>query len=135
MVMSVCYFNSRYELQDPVLGGYNAKSTAQIRIHAHQEDTEDYLEYRIAAEPRLSRHLEADTSLWETIMRTTIEKVDGMFLLARLYMDSLARKKTRRDLRHAIENLPAEIDDVYTEALQGIEGQDYEDQGLVTQVL
>jgi ankyrin repeat protein len=50
-------------------------------------------------------------------------------------MDSLAKKHNRRDVRKALENLPKELDDTYSEAMQRIQSQDEEDAKLAKQVL
>src|SRR5205809_4719800 len=57
------------------------------------------------------------------------------FLLAQLHMDSLAKKKSRRDVRKALENLPKELDDTYMEAMQRIESQHEDDVKLAEGVL
>jgi ankyrin repeat protein len=57
------------------------------------------------------------------------------FLLAQLHMDSLAKKKSRREVRKALEKLPKELDDTYEEAMQRIESQDEDDVKLAEGVL
>jgi ankyrin repeat protein len=57
------------------------------------------------------------------------------FLLAKLHMDSLAKKDNRRDIRRALPNLPKELDDTYEEAMKRILNQDPDKMKRAMQVL
>jgi hypothetical protein len=61
--------------------------------------------------------------------------VEDRFLMARLYMDSLRKKRNRRDLLEALRNLPTEISATYDEAMRRIADQDDGVYKLAIQVL
>ncbi|KAH0541245.1 hypothetical protein FGG08_004250 [Glutinoglossum americanum] len=107
----------------------------RVEIRASDGDIKTYIQSRIKRERRLLRHVKADSGLQEAIVNTIVEKAKGMFLLAQLHMDSLSKKLNRRDIRKAIEDLPAELDDIYDEAMRRIEGQDKEEANLAKRVL
>lgn len=56
-------------------------------------------------------------------------------MLARLHLDSLAKKQDKRDVRQALEDLSNELDDTYDEAMHRINNQDKEDARLANRVL
>jgi hypothetical protein len=56
------------------------------------------------------------------------------FLLAKVHMDSLTSKTNRRQIRDALESLPAEVD-VYDETMKRITQQDEHDASLAERVL
>ncbi|KAF2175434.1 hypothetical protein K469DRAFT_647119, partial [Zopfia rhizophila CBS 207.26] len=74
---------------------------ARLGIHAADADIRRYLERRVKRERRLRRLLITDSALEETIVETIAENAKGMFLLAQLQMDSVAKKNSRRDIRKA----------------------------------
>jgi len=61
--------------------------------------------------------------------------ISSRFLIARLHMDSLAKKQNKRDIRQGYKNLPKEINGTYDEAMKRISSQDDEDVQLAKQVL
>ncbi|KAH0562324.1 hypothetical protein GP486_002978 [Trichoglossum hirsutum] len=111
------------------------KEAACVEIRASDGDVKRYLESRIDRERRLLRHVKADPDLRDTIIDTVAEKAKGMFLLAQLHMDSLAKKLNRRDVRRAIRDLPVELSDIYDEAMRRIESQDEGEASLAKRVL
>lgn len=105
-----------------------------IRVDAKDEDIEKYLKDRMGHESRLRRVIAGDRDLEDTIVSTISKNAKGMFLLARLHLDSLAKKHTRRDIRLALNRLPKEIYDTYDEVLGRILRQDEEDVELAKYV-
>jgi ankyrin repeat protein len=57
------------------------------------------------------------------------------FLLARLHMDSLVTKGTRKAVREALKTLPKELESTYQEAMQRIQSQNDDDKQLAERVL
>lgn len=57
------------------------------------------------------------------------------FLLARLHMDSLVSKHTRREVRKALDNLPEGLNSTYAEAVERVQGQNEDDRKLAERVL
>lgn len=104
-------------------GHYLAKrfSSMKIRIAAQPEDIESYVNKRIEIEGDLRRFVVKRHSLREQILDTVVEKAKEMFLLARFHMDSLADCLTIREVLHALEHLPKEINNTYDQAMTRIE--------------
>ncbi|KAL9120877.1 MAG: hypothetical protein Q9187_002567 [Circinaria calcarea] len=94
-----------------------------LRIFAHKEDIELYINARLKAQPRLARHIKAEPTLKELIIETLAAKANEMFLLIQLQMDSLAQHDNRRDLHRALATLPEELDLIYNEAMERIRSQ------------
>ncbi|KAN0073009.1 hypothetical protein V8E54_009123 [Elaphomyces granulatus] len=111
------------------------ENAARVEIRASDEDVRKYLEGRIERESRLKCHVKAHPALREEIVQMIVKKADGMFLLAQLHLDSLAKKQNRRDVRIALKNLPKKLDDTYDDAMQRIWSQDDEDIRLAHNVL
>lgn len=55
--------------------------------------------------------------------------------MAQLHMNELTRKPTRRELRKALDVLPAKLDETYDQAMERIKSQDAGDASLAHQVL
>ncbi|KAI9783675.1 MAG: hypothetical protein M1839_003523 [Geoglossum umbratile] len=111
------------------------EGAARVEIRANDGDVRKYLQRRIGMEYRLAFHLKADLSLQEAIINAITSKAKGMFLLAQLYMDSLGKKCSRRDVYRALESLPEGLDGTYSEVMQRIRGQDGDDPKLAERVL
>lgn len=106
-----------------------------INIDAKDADIAKYLKNRIVVERRLQRIIAGDFDLEETIIKTILRNAKGMFLLARLHLDSLAKKQNRRDIRLALDKLPRELYGTYDEAMQRLVSQDEQDVDLARSVL
>ncbi|KAL8792011.1 MAG: hypothetical protein Q9195_005352 [Heterodermia aff. obscurata] len=102
-------------------------TAVRINIGAKDADVAQYIKNRLVGERRLQRILAGDADLEETIIKTVLRNARGMFLLAQLHLDSLAKKHNRRDIRLALDGLPRELYDTYDEALQRVMSQDEED--------
>lgn len=57
------------------------------------------------------------------------------FLLAKLHVDSLAKKRTLREIGVALDNLPTKLDDTYEQAMERIRNQDPDDITLAEKIL
>ena len=61
----------------------------------------------MGSERKLRRQVDKDADLRTKIVKVTVEKCDGMFLLARLHMDTLSGARTRADLEDDLKYLPS----------------------------
>ncbi|KAF4993380.1 hypothetical protein FGRMN_6530 [Fusarium graminum] len=94
------------------------ETSLSIEIRASPDDVERYLEGHIEQLPSFVQH---DRQLQEEITTGISEAVDGMFLLAQLYLRLLADKLTLNDIRSAMET--------FQKQGQGL-GEDQKDQVL-----
>ncbi|KAH6887647.1 hypothetical protein B0T10DRAFT_539014 [Thelonectria olida] len=76
------------------------KASLSMEIHAHRDDVERYLQGHIG---QLPSFVQPDKQLREEITTGILDAVDGMFLLAQLYLDLLADKVTPNDIRSTVE--------------------------------
>ncbi|KAL8968314.1 MAG: hypothetical protein Q9183_002523 [Haloplaca sp. 2 TL-2023] len=71
----------------------------------------------------LRRHIEGKPKLASDICNGIIKKADGMFLAAKLHLDSLATQTSVKKVREAIEKLPVKINDLYDDTMGRIDAQ------------
>ena len=109
--------------------------STRLELRASDEDVRKYVEARMISERRMARHVRGDPTLSTKIVETLVEGAKGMFLLSQLHMDFLAKKSSKKDVRAALDNLPATLDNTYDEAMRRIHQQDAEEVRLATQVL
>ncbi|KAI0868926.1 ankyrin [Hypoxylon argillaceum] len=107
----------------------------QIDIRATDDDVKRYVEACIEEKASLAKHVRSSPEMIEEITETVIQTSQGMFLLAQLHMDSLARKLTRRQIRAALASLPKELDETYDQAIQRMQNQDEDQASLAHKVL
>ncbi|KAL8787605.1 MAG: hypothetical protein Q9195_007693 [Heterodermia aff. obscurata] len=107
----------------------------RLEIRASDSDIRRYIFDRILHEPRLARHIEADSNLKEVISDVIVRKSDGMFLLAQLHLGTIATKHSRKALKLALQTLPVELNRTYEDAMQRIDDQSKEDSSLARDVL
>ncbi|RYP86354.1 hypothetical protein DL769_000738 [Monosporascus sp. CRB-8-3] len=87
---------------------------------------------------RLPKCVERDDKLQRFAQDKIVEAVDGMFLLARLHVDSLLDKRTKSKVKSTLENLSKgskALDKAYDEAIERIDSQLPEDRALAKSVL
>ncbi|KAK8232532.1 hypothetical protein HDK90DRAFT_315635 [Phyllosticta capitalensis] len=94
-----------------------------VEIVAQDADVLCYVSLRISEEERLRRYVARDPSLRAEIDQAICEKVNGMFLLARCHMDTLASMVSTGEVRRALQKLPSDPDAMYTDALKRINAQ------------
>ncbi|KAJ6487291.1 ankyrin repeat domain-containing protein, partial [Mycena vulgaris] len=95
-----------------------------LDIQAAPEDIQAYINAQIKLSPRLSKHVQRQPKLGEDIhSKISSKSVDGMFLLAKLHIDSLSTKNTIREVREAMNALPESLYDSYEIAIQRIDAQ------------
>ncbi|KAJ7241252.1 ankyrin repeat-containing domain protein [Mycena rebaudengoi] len=106
-----------------------------LRISAKDEDIHCYVEAQIQNSFRLSKHVKARPELREEIKTKISENTDGMFLIAKLHIDSLATKSTVKAVRAALQNLPEDLEQTYDEAMEQINAQNKEDREIARRTL
>ncbi|CAG9988827.1 unnamed protein product [Clonostachys byssicola] len=94
-----------------------------VEIHANDMDLRRYLQERIAhGESKILQR----PGFQEKVAEGVIKSVNGVFLLAKLQLDSLLHKKLPRDVRQALESLPSgseAYDRAYDDAMTRINSQ------------
>ncbi|KAJ7266837.1 ankyrin repeat-containing domain protein [Mycena rebaudengoi] len=106
-----------------------------LEIRATEEDIRRYLDAQIENSFRLSKHVQSRPELRQEIENQIISNVDGMFLLAKLHIDSLTIKNTISAVREALKNLPTDLEHTYNEAMDRIEAQSQDDRNIAKRVL
>ncbi|KAJ7223973.1 ankyrin repeat-containing domain protein [Mycena rebaudengoi] len=101
-----------------------------LEIRATEDDIRRYVDSHIQMSPRLSRHVQSRPELHQEIEVKILNNVEGMFLLAKLHVESLATKITVKSLREALKNLPKDLEHTYNEAIERIESQSEEDRKI-----
>ncbi|KAF7330102.1 Ankyrin 2,3/unc44 [Mycena sanguinolenta] len=109
------------------LEDYSFQNLKTLDISAMPEDIEAYIDAQINLSPHLSRHVKQKSDLREEIHTKITSTVDGMFLLAKLHLQSLCTKKTIKAVRDALKELPKDLHNSYDVAMQRIEAQSEDD--------
>ncbi|KAF2187187.1 purine and uridine phosphorylase [Zopfia rhizophila CBS 207.26] len=111
------------------------KGCISLEIRANDEDVYKYLDGRIS---QAQSHALQRPDLRENIKTEIINAVDGMFLLAKLHLDSLLDMRLPKDIRTALKKLPKGFEaynDAYREAMDRVERQGLKTQEFAKQVL
>ncbi|KAF8139248.1 ankyrin repeat-containing domain protein [Mycena galopus ATCC 62051] len=103
---------------------------AVLEIRATEDDVRRYIDAQIQMAPRLSKHVRARPALREEILSRVSGSVDGMFLLAKLHMESLSKTNTIKAVTKALKDLPRSLRDSYDIVMQRIEGQNEHDKTI-----
>ncbi|KAJ7589691.1 hypothetical protein C8J56DRAFT_1164339 [Mycena floridula] len=107
---------------------------SSINISAQNQDIESYIIQMIKEPGRFNRLVNSDDTLKTDIIAGVTKKASGMFLLARLHVDALASKLTKRALREALAILPSGLDASYAQTMDRIQDQGDEESKLALQV-
>lgn len=117
--------------------------SVNIDIRTPDEDLERYVQWEISKETkdygskswdarsyssrpgttRFGRKCQKDPDLLRRIPAVVVQKANGRFLYAKLFMDSLKSKQTLRHIQDTLDNFPDEVNDIYTDILQRISDQ------------
>ncbi|CAI4213229.1 unnamed protein product [Parascedosporium putredinis] len=106
-----------------------------LEIQASEHDVRTFLTANIS---HLPSFVQRRPDIQEEVVGAIVSAVDGMFLLARLHLESLFGKRNIRALRAALATLPTgceAYDSAYDEAMKRIEGQVQDQVELAKQVL
>ncbi|KAL8870107.1 MAG: hypothetical protein Q9174_003770 [Haloplaca sp. 1 TL-2023] len=109
--------------------------TSAIEIKATPKDIRNYVQWRIDHEPKLFDSVNKKRKLRDEISSTIVQQANGMFLLAKLHMDSIATTRTPRAVQIALQNLPTEIGDTYDQAMERIGATNDYDRKIVMNFL
>ena len=89
-------------------------------------DNDDVQKYVYGHMGDLTMSVQGNPKLQETIVKSIVDAVDGMFLLAQLHVESLTDKTTPKAIKKALETLPTgsdALDIAYSQAMQRVESQ------------
>ncbi|KAJ7444159.1 hypothetical protein FB451DRAFT_1413275 [Mycena latifolia] len=101
-----------------------------IEIRATEDDIHKYVNAQIQNSVRLSKHIHTRPELCNEIQAIIGENAKGMFLLAKLHIESLATKNTIKAVRETLQHLPKDLKHTYDEAMERINHQTEEDKQL-----
>ncbi|KAJ7444171.1 ankyrin repeat domain-containing protein [Mycena latifolia] len=101
-----------------------------IEIRATEDDIHKYVDAQIQNSARLSKHIHTRPELCNEIQAKIGDNAKGMFLLAKLHIESLATKNTIKAVREALQHLPKDLQHTYDEAMERINHQTEEDRQL-----
>ncbi|KAF1991001.1 purine and uridine phosphorylase [Aulographum hederae CBS 113979] len=112
------------------------QSVLQIEVRASEEDIRRFVAGQI---PRLPKCIKGDKELRHTVQTQIVEAVNGMFLLARLHVDSLlGHSSTKKNVLSKLKTFKSgenALDLAYSDALNRIDGQPDEDRKLARRAL
>ncbi|KAM0344005.1 hypothetical protein ACHAPU_007908 [Fusarium lateritium] len=103
-------------------------------ISAVNDDILAYLDDQISRQQRIV----IDENMRITVKTAVLEAADGMFLLAKLHMDTLLSKLTKGHLKQALRTLGkgmAGLESCYDQAVDRIECQEREQEHMAKQIL
>ncbi|KAJ7249187.1 hypothetical protein B0H12DRAFT_1122246 [Mycena haematopus] len=98
-----------------------------LEIRATNDDIRQYVETHIRKSSRLSRHVQTRPELCAEISSKIIANVQGMFLLAKLHMDSLTTKHTVSAVRETLQQLPKDLNHAFDSTIERISQQNTDD--------
>ncbi|OCL01946.1 hypothetical protein AOQ84DRAFT_199979 [Glonium stellatum] len=111
------------------------QSDPMLEVRASEHDVRRYVAGQL---PRLPKCIQRSSELIQSVQDKIAEAVDGMFLLARLHVDSLLDKKTTQKVKTTLQALKGgaeSLEIAYNEAIERIEGQLNGDKLLAKQAL
>ncbi|KAL3439887.1 hypothetical protein BJX65DRAFT_57583 [Aspergillus insuetus] len=92
-----------------------------INIIGQDQDIETYIDAHIEDEGELAHVVEEDFDFRTTVIRTIVQRAQGMFLLAERHLASLVNYDNPEDIMAALETLPETLFDSYDETWRRIE--------------
>ncbi|KAK7038301.1 hypothetical protein R3P38DRAFT_3262743 [Favolaschia claudopus] len=106
-----------------------------LEVLANEDDIRRYIDGQICKSPRLANNIKKSPSLRGEIERTIVSRSDGMFLLAKLHIESIVKQHTVKAIREALKNMPGDLKRAYDELWERINRQSEEDRNLARRVL
>ncbi|KAJ7318937.1 hypothetical protein DFH08DRAFT_1086305 [Mycena albidolilacea] len=99
-----------------------------LEIRANDDDVRKYIDAQIQTSSRLLEHVQSLPKLRRDIhSKINSRTVDGMFLLAKLHIESLSTKNAIQTVRETLTDLPKNLHANYNAVMQRIESQNEED--------
>ncbi|KAB8976012.1 hypothetical protein FH972_026890 [Carpinus fangiana] len=116
------------------------EGTNSVEIRASSQDVQRYLEENVK---NLAACVQEDVALRTDICTTIAESIEGMFLLAKLHLDSLRNERRPKQIRSVLSSLKSRdplnnvkaLDLAYEKAIETVNGQHPNDAGLAKQIL
>ena len=111
---------------------------ALLELAAKESDIRAYVSGRTETELRLQRQIKQPPALKQNIIDAIAVNCQGMFLLARIHVDWIARARTLADLEHSLQTLPTGpngLNQTYGEAMERIQAQDNRDADSANRIL
>ncbi|KAJ7078380.1 ankyrin repeat-containing domain protein [Mycena crocata] len=102
----------------------------RIDIRADPEDLAKYVEGCMQKQTRLANIVRKEPSLRQDIVNTIVGSCDGMFLVARLQIESLRKHTNAASLHASLRALPTTIHGFYDEAMHRIETDERSEDAL-----
>ncbi|KAL8885965.1 MAG: hypothetical protein Q9215_006266 [Flavoplaca cf. flavocitrina] len=135
-LQQICSLKLLFTLRPGTITGIlDLNRTGFLEIRARDEDIGEYISSRIASEQRLFTSIKRKPDLVAYAINTITASSRGMFLLARLHLDSIERATSRAAVKASLQRLPRQLNTTYDEALRRIEDQDEEHATLAKKVL
>jgi len=106
-----------------------------LKIRSNDADVRNHIHQRLQGSDTISDFSEDSTTFFDKIVDAILPRLEGMFLLARLYMDILADLPTQRDVREALRTLPEGRDETYIQAWDRVNAQTAYKRELGKQIL
>ncbi|KAL8658442.1 MAG: hypothetical protein Q9202_007559 [Teloschistes flavicans] len=120
---------------DTTIASLDAATTKFLEIRAQQADIRKYLTARIASERRSFTIIRGKPDMVALTIDTIVDRSQGMFLLARLHLNSVAVSPSIAILKTTLHTLPQQLNATYDEAMLRLEDQHDEIAKLAKRVL
>ncbi|KAI9671036.1 MAG: hypothetical protein M1831_005121 [Alyxoria varia] len=111
------------------------KDTRRINVESQDEDIECYMSERLSSCESIQVHFRKDQTLKQRIMDAVVPKARGMFLMVRLYLDSIITKGNRRQIKATLNSLPDGLSAAYNDAMDRIKAQDQDRSSIAFKII
>ncbi|KAF2648176.1 hypothetical protein K491DRAFT_256579 [Lophiostoma macrostomum CBS 122681] len=101
-------------------------------IEAYEEDVDMYVEGNMSL---LRKNVTKHAGIRDLVRKAVSQATQGMFLMARLHMETLKGQTTVGGLKRALQRLPRGINQTYDEAMRRIDAQTEEERLLARKIL
>ncbi|KAJ6602411.1 ankyrin repeat domain-containing protein [Mycena vulgaris] len=125
MIMSRPHITLDFSLPNPIT----------LKIQADEHDVQRYVDAQIQISPHLREYVQSRDGLQEEIHSGVTRRVKGMFLLAKLHIESLSAKRTMKGVLEALKILPGTLNGSYDDAMKRIEKQNEDDRKIAHSTL
>ncbi|KAF1999321.1 hypothetical protein P154DRAFT_493768 [Amniculicola lignicola CBS 123094] len=111
------------------------KGSPQIEIKASEKDIATFVNSQIEASARVLKLMKDAEGLRQEIVLGITDKAKGMFLMAKLHIGGIMSASSQTDIRNALRDLSAEINDTYKQSMERIRSQQPSDRDLAERAL
>ncbi|KAL8913270.1 MAG: hypothetical protein Q9171_001917 [Xanthocarpia ochracea] len=106
-----------------------------IELLVPSTDIQAYINKRLVSGSRLARLLDGHYGLELEVREAVVKYSGGMFLLAKMFMDELSTKVTRKAIKSSLKGSPRSHDELYCDSLHRIHELPSEEGHLAVQTL